>query len=115
MSENDLLRAVQKVGKSPCLKYWCAQQENCAAQKLACDAFYYFADTGRVVDPRHLMPLYGKPSTWIMQEQPTPNEEIFESMLIESDYSFEGREKLLNEIHTSAFKSQIDLQLIWGR
>jgi len=47
----DLLKALENEGQTPCRKFGCTKFQACADEQLACTAFAYFVQTGRTVHP----------------------------------------------------------------
>ena len=46
-----LAEALAAADASPCAGYSCPKQSDCASEKLACESFVYYVDTGRAAHP----------------------------------------------------------------
>ena len=47
----ELTDALAAAAASPCTGYSCPKQADCANEKLACESFVYYVNTGRAVHP----------------------------------------------------------------
>lgn len=46
-----LIEALAAAAAPPCTGYSCPKRADCAAKKLACEAFVHYVNTGRAVHP----------------------------------------------------------------
>ena len=51
MSLKDFFSHIAASEETPCRKYACAKQLDCAEYKLTCDAWVVYVETGRAIDP----------------------------------------------------------------
>ena len=51
MSLKDFFSHIAASEETPCRKYACAKQIDCAEYKLACDEWLVYVETGRALDP----------------------------------------------------------------
>jgi hypothetical protein len=52
----DILEAIALSTDTPCAKFSCRQRDVCAAEKLACDAWIYYIESGAVKHPMMVIP-----------------------------------------------------------
>jgi len=73
--------AISSVPQPPCTAYACASKDACAQQKLACESFIYYVNTGRTVHPLMLFRKVGDKKGWkvlnMLKHAHAPTRELF--------------------------------------
>ncbi len=78
-----LARSIARVDPSPCIKYQCPRLAQCADQKVACRAFVYYVDTGKVAPPETFFiedaPIM-KNGHYVLHQEITPTAENYSAV-----------------------------------
>lgn len=80
LTTDALARSSTRVDPPPCVKYHCPHHAQCTNQKVACQAFVYYVETGKVAPPETFF-VDGKPlmknGHYALHQEITPTAENY--------------------------------------
>ena len=87
LTTDALVRSRTRVDPPPCTRYQCPHLAQCTNQKVACQAFVYYVETGKVAPPKTFF-IDGKPlmknGHYALHQEITPTAENYSAVFSRS-------------------------------
>lgn len=79
----ELFEALASASAPPCTMYACPKQRDCSTQKLACESFIHFVNSGRSVHPLMLFKKNNKRALNMLKHEHAPTRALYDRVFKE--------------------------------